>query len=58
MNKLHVILLILPCTLNKLPTIPFVRMFVDDFHRVAQSFSWSVIIMIIGSFAGWNNFSV
>jgi hypothetical protein len=43
----------------KLPKIPFVRIFVDDFHYVAQYFSWSVI-MIIGSFdiARWSDFGV
>jgi hypothetical protein len=58
-NKLPLVLLVLPFTLTKLPKIPFVRIFLDDFHHVAQSFFWSVI-MIIGSFdiARWSNFGV
>jgi hypothetical protein len=39
LNKLHVIHSILPFTLIKLPTIPSVRIFLDDFYHVAQSWS-------------------
>jgi hypothetical protein len=58
-NKLSLLLSNLPFTLTKLPKIPFVRIFAEDFHHIAQSFSWSVI-MIIGSFdiSRWSNFGV